>query len=71
MARAPLAVRILTSLGKEHVGKVIALWDSLGVRGCLNVEREEVITEFTKLRAALESLKIFPRCAIEDIATKL
>ena len=62
------ATKILTSLGKGHVGKVIALWDTLGVRGCLNVEREEVITEFTKLRAALESLKIFPRTSIEDNA---
>ena len=62
------ATKILTSLGKEHVGKVVALWDTLGVRGCLNVEREGVITEFTKLRAALESLKSFPRTSIEDNA---
>ena len=62
------ASKILNSLGKEHVSKVITLWDSLGIKGCLNVEREEVITEFTKLRAALESLKIFPRSAIEDNA---
>ena len=58
----------MNSLGKKHVGKILTVWDSLGVRGCLNVEREEVITEFTKLRAALDSLKIFPRTPLEDNA---
>ena len=62
------AAKILESLGRKHVSKVLSSWDILGLRGCLSVEREEVITGFTKLRAALESLKLFPRSIIEDNA---
>ncbi|MBQ6983183.1 MAG: hypothetical protein IJQ15_12235 [Synergistaceae bacterium] len=62
------AGKILQSLGSEHVSEVLSAWDVMGVRGCLNVEREEVITGFTKLRAALETLKLFPRTIIEDNA---
>ena len=62
------AKKILSSLGSENVSKVLSSWDVMGVRGCLNVEREEVIAGFTKLRAELESLKLFPRTVIEDNA---
>ena len=62
------AAKILKSLGRQHVSKVLSSWDILGLRGCLSVEREEIITGFTKLRAALESLKLFPRSVIEDNA---
>ncbi|MBQ7067922.1 MAG: hypothetical protein IJM82_02010 [Synergistaceae bacterium] len=62
------AGKILNSLGKKSVGKILTIWDDLGVKGCLNVEREEIITEFTKLRNTLESMKIFPRNIIEDNA---
>lgn len=62
------AAQILHSLGKAGAGKVLASWDALGVRGCLNIEREEIITEFTKLRAALESLRTFPHSPLEDNA---
>ena len=61
------AAQILDTLGKAGVSKVLALWDALGVRGCLNIEREEVITEFTKLRTALESLKTFQHSQLDDM----
>ncbi len=52
------AKNILDSLGKKEVGKVIASWDTLGVRGCLDVERREIISEFTKLRTNLSTLSL-------------
>lgn len=61
------AKNILDHLGRENVGKVIAVWDTLGVRGCLDVERREVVREFTKLRANLNALSC-PRSEIEDNA---
>ena len=62
------STKILKSLSRQHVAKVLATWDTLGKRGCLNVERELIITEFTKLQAALKSLKLFPRNTIENNA---
>ena len=61
------AQRILDSLGKEHVGKALIAWDTLGVRGCLDVERTEVLHEFTKLRHNLDALAIV-RSETEDNA---
>ena len=61
------AKNILDTLGKENVGKVISVWDTMGVRGCLDAERREVIREFTKLRANLNALSI-PRTELEDNA---
>lgn len=61
------AKNILDTLGKENVGKIISVWDSLGVRGCLDVERREIIREFTMLRANLKTLS-FPRTEFEDNA---
>ena len=58
---------ILDVLGKEHVGKAISVWDTLGVRGCLDAERTEVLHEFTKLRRNLDALAI-ERSEIEDNA---
>ena len=57
------AKNILDTLGRENVGKVIAIWDTLGVRGCLDVERREVVREFTKLRANLKAIS----CACSEI----
>ena len=61
------AKRILDTLGKESVGKVIAVWDDMGVRGCLDVERREIIREFTRLRANLQALNV-SRSELEDNA---
>ncbi len=61
------AENILDTLGKEQVGKAISVWDTLGVRGCLDKERAEVLYEFTKLRSNLSVLPI-ERSEIEDNA---
>ena len=50
------ARNILEEFGEKSVGKVIATWDSLGVKGCLEVERNLVVSEFTKLRNMLKTL---------------
>lgn len=59
------AKSILDSLGEERVDQVLNVWDNLGVRGCLDVERSIVVSEFTKLRAVLQSLNV-ERSEIED-----
>jgi len=61
------AKNILDTLGKENVGKVISVWDTMGVRGCLDAERREIIKEFTKLRTNLNALSV-PRTELEDNA---
>ncbi len=49
------ATSILDTLGEAGVGKVISTWDNLGEKGCLDVERSLVVSEFTKLRNILKS----------------
>lgn len=61
------AQSILDTLGKTQVGKAISVWDTLGVRGCLDAERTEVLHEFTKLRHNLDALSI-KRSEVEDNA---
>ena len=61
------AQNILDTLGKAHVGKAISVWDTLGVRGCLDAERTEILHEFTKLRTNLNALS-FKRSEVEDNA---
>ncbi|MBR6546014.1 MAG: hypothetical protein IKT72_03685, partial [Clostridia bacterium] len=56
---------ILDTFGKEHVGKIISVWDTLGVRGCLDVERRELVCAFTKLRSNLQSIGVL-RSELED-----
>ena len=61
------AENILKTLGREKVGAVLSTWDTMGVEGCLDVERYEVISAFTKLRANLQALT-YSRTEIEDNA---
>lgn len=61
------AQSILDTLGKTHVGKAISVWDTLGVRGCLDAERTEILHEFTKLRRNLDALSA-ERTEVEDNA---
>jgi len=49
------AVNILNVLGEAGVGKVISAWDNLGVKGCLDIERSLVVSEFANLRNVLKS----------------
>ncbi|MDR2491778.1 MAG: hypothetical protein LBD20_10300 [Spirochaetaceae bacterium] len=39
--------------GKHGLADVISLWDDLGVKGCLNAERTEIVRSFTTLRVLL------------------
>jgi hypothetical protein len=50
------AKQILDSLGEAAVGKVLSTWDDMGIKGCLDAERNLVVSEFTKLRANLGAL---------------
>lgn len=59
------AQNILDSLGRNHVDAILSTWDNLGVSGCLNAERFELVGEFTKLRTNLKSLT-YGRTEIED-----
>lgn len=59
------ATSILDTLGEKNVARVLATWDDLGVAGCLDVERSLVVSEFTKLRANLQTLDL-ARTEIED-----
>ncbi len=56
---------VLDTLGKAEVGKAITLWDELGVHGCLDAERIEVVAAFTSLQRSLSILST-PRSEIED-----
>lgn len=59
------AKNILDTLGKTKIDRVISVWDNLGVRGCLNIERSELVKEYTCLKSNLSALNI-PRSEIED-----
>lgn len=59
------ARNILETLGRARVGTILSTWDTMGVNGCLNAERTEVVGEFTKLRANLHAL-VYNRTEIED-----
>ena len=59
------AKNILDSLGESSVGKVVSTWDDLGVKGCLDIERSLIVSEFTKLRTNLSALTT-QRTEIED-----
>jgi len=59
------AKNILDSLGESAIDKVVATWDDLGVKDCLNAERSLVVTEFTKLISNLAALGA-PRTNIEN-----
>ena len=50
------AKQILDSLGKKGVVRLLGTWDTLGVKGCLNLERNEIVGEFTKLIANLNAI---------------
>jgi hypothetical protein len=44
--------------GKHGLADVILLWDDLGIKGCLNAERAEIIRAFATLRVLLANDKI-------------
>lgn len=48
-----IAKSYLDIQGEQGLATVISLWDDLGVRGCLTVERTEIIRAFATLRVLL------------------
>lgn len=52
------AKSILDTFGEEKIDSLIATWDNLGVKGCLDAERALVVEEFMRLIENLSSLKI-------------
>ena len=60
------ATSILDSLGEKKVGLVIATWDKLGTKGCLDAERMVVVEEFSKLLDNLEAMDIIEHNSLED-----
>lgn len=53
-----IAKAYLDEEGKQGLADVISLWDDLGVKGCLNAERTEIIRAFATLRVLLSNKKI-------------
>lgn len=53
-----IAKTYLDTKGLNGLGDVISLWDNLGVRGCLNAERTEIVRAFTTLRILLTNNNI-------------
>jgi len=53
-----IAKAYLDDKGKEGLIDVISLWDDLGVKGCLNAERKEIIRAFATLRVLLTNKNI-------------
>jgi hypothetical protein len=53
-----LARTFLDVQGQKGLATVVNLWDDLGVKGCLNAERVEVVKAFATLRLLLTEEKI-------------
>ncbi len=56
---------ILDTFGEEKIASLIATWDNLGVKGCLDAERALIVEEFMRLVENLSALKI-KHTAFED-----
>ncbi|MBQ7454408.1 MAG: hypothetical protein IJS69_05090 [Selenomonadaceae bacterium] len=52
------AKNILDTFGEEKISSLIATWDNLGVKGCLDAERAVVVEGFMRLVENLSALKI-------------
>jgi hypothetical protein len=50
-----IAKEYLDVEGRNGLADVISLWDDLGVKGCLNAERKEIIKAFATLRVLLSN----------------
>ena len=53
-----IAKAYLDDRGPNGLADVISLWDDLGVKGCLNVERTEIIRAFATLKVLLSNENI-------------
>ncbi len=59
------AKNILDTFGEEKIDSLIATWDDLGVKGCLDAERALVVEEFMRLIENLSALNI-PHSKLDD-----
>lgn len=59
------ASAILKKQGESKVGIVVSIWDELGVKGCLNAERKEVVESYCNLTEKMNQLSI-PHDIIDD-----
>lgn len=59
------AKNILDTFGEEKIDSLIATWDDLGIKGCLDVERTLIVEEFTRLIENLSALKV-PHSTFDD-----
>lgn len=59
------AKNILDTFGEKNIAELIKVWDNLGVKGCLDIERGLIVEEFTKLLENLSRLKI-PHSQLDD-----
>ena len=59
------AKNILDTFGEKNIAELIQVWDNLGVKGCLDIERGLIVEEFTKLLENLSQLKI-PHSQFDD-----
>ena len=59
------AKNILDTFGEKNIAELIQVWDNLGVKGCLDIERGLIVEEFTKLLENLSRLKI-PHSQLDD-----
>lgn len=60
------ATGILSVLGEDKIGLVISTWDTLGVKGCLDIERTVVVDAFCKLLSDLSSLNLMEHSQLDD-----
>lgn len=59
------AKNILDTFGEKNIAELIKVWDNLGVKGCLDIERGLIVEEFTRLTENLSRLKI-PHTKLDD-----
>lgn len=53
-----IATSILKQHGEEKIGLVVSIWDDLGVKGCLDIEREQVVETYCNLISKVNLLEI-------------
>ncbi|WP_277056068.1 hypothetical protein [Treponema socranskii] len=53
-----IASSLLKKQGEKKVGLIISVWDDLGIKGCLDIERKEVVETFCNLIDKINLLEI-------------
>lgn len=53
-----IASSLLKEYGEAKIGLIISVWDDLGIKGCLDIERKEVVETFCALIDKINLLEI-------------